>query len=170
MSFTFQTLPVSLQSISSHSFSFKFKIHSFIYLAVLGLCCCVGFFSSYSGRGLLYSCSVRVSHCISLVGQHRLQCTGSEVVAHGLCCSMVCRIFLHQGSDPCLLNWEADSLSLSQQGSPISSSPRAAHVSLSLLSLSLEFREVTKFTIFLFFLKMKVKPITEECSEDTYNQ
>ena len=169
MSFTFQILPVSLQSITLHSLSFKFKIHLFIYLAVLGLRCCVGFFSSYSGRGLLSGCSMRVSHRFSLV-QHRLQRTGSVVVVHRLCCSRVCRIFLHQGSNPCLLNWEADSLPMSHQGNPISLHSNTAHSNLSLLWLSLEFREVTKFTIFLFFLKMKVKPITEECSEETYNQ
>ena len=111
-----------------------------------------------------------VAGCGFLTAFLLLDSTGSEVVAHGLCCSTVRRIFLHQGSNPGLLNWEADSLPLSQQGSPISSSPSAAHFSLSLLSLSLEFREVTKFTVFLFLLKMKAKPITEECSEDTYNQ
>ena len=136
---------------------------------MLGLRCCVGFFYSYGGRGLLSGCSMRVSHRTSLM-QHKLQSAGSVVVAHGLCCSGVCRIFLHQGSNPCLLNWEADSLPLSHQGNPISSHSNTAHLNLSLLWLSLEFREVTKFTIFLFFLKMKAKPITEECSEETYNQ
>ena len=32
-----------------------------LFLAVLDLCCCTGFFSSYSKRGLLSSCGVRAS-------------------------------------------------------------------------------------------------------------
>ena len=32
---------------------------------------------------------------------------------------MACRIFPDQGSNPCLLHWQVDSLSLSHQGSPI---------------------------------------------------
>ena len=43
--------------------------------------------------------------------------TGSIVVAHGLSCSMACRIFPDQGSNLRLLDWKADSLPLSHQGS-----------------------------------------------------
>ena len=32
--------------------------------------------------------------------------TGSVVVAHGLCCSKACGIFLEQGSNLCALNWQ----------------------------------------------------------------
>ena len=47
---------------------------------------------------------------------------GSEVVAHGFSCSMACRIFPDQGSNPCLLHWQVvDSLPLSHQGSPCNS-------------------------------------------------
>ena len=38
-------------------------------------------------------------------------------MAHRLSCSMTCGIFLDQGSNPCLLHWQADSLPLSHQGS-----------------------------------------------------
>ena len=34
-----------------------------LFLAVLGLCCCTGFFSSCGKRGLLSSCGVLASHC-----------------------------------------------------------------------------------------------------------
>ena len=44
--------------------------------------------------------------------------TGSVVVAYGLSCSAACGIFLDQGSNPCLLHWQMDSLPLSHQGSP----------------------------------------------------
>ena len=46
-----------------------------------------------------------------------LQSTSSLVVAHGLSSSMACGIFQDQGSNLCLLHWQADSLSLSHQGS-----------------------------------------------------
>ena len=42
----------------------------------------------------------------------------SVVVAHGLSCSMACGIFPDQGSNPCLLHWQADSQPLHHQGSP----------------------------------------------------
>ena len=38
-----------------------------------------------------------------------LYSTGSVVVTHGLSCSAACGIFPDQGSNPCLLHWQADS-------------------------------------------------------------
>ena len=46
---------------------------------------------------------------------------GSEVVTHGLRCFAVCGILPDQGLSPCLLHWQADSLPLKHQGSPVSS-------------------------------------------------
>ena len=43
---------------------------------------------------------------------------GSVVVAHGPSCSAACGIFPDQGSNPCLLHWQADSQPLCHQGSP----------------------------------------------------
>ena len=40
-------------------------------------------------------------------------------MVNGLSCSAACGIFLDQGSNLCLLHWQADSLLLSHQGSPI---------------------------------------------------
>ena len=45
-----------------------------------------------------------------LVGIPGLWSTGSIVVSVGLSCSAACGIFLVQGSNPCLLHWQADSL------------------------------------------------------------
>ena len=45
---------------------------------------------------------------------------GSVVVVHGLSCSTVCGIFPDQGLNLSLLCWQADSLPLSHQGSPVS--------------------------------------------------
>ena len=44
---------------------------------------------------------------------------GSVIVAHGPSCSAACGIFPDQGSNPCPLNWQADSQPLRHQGSPI---------------------------------------------------
>ena len=43
---------------------------------------------------------------------------GSVIVAHGPSCSATCGIFPDQGSNPCLLHWQADSQPLRHQGSP----------------------------------------------------
>ena len=70
-------------------------------------------FSCLAAAGL--SCGAQDLRCVmwalSLL-------TWSVVVAQGLSCSIACGIFPHQGSKPCLLHWQADSLSLSHQGSP----------------------------------------------------
>ena len=43
---------------------------------------------------------------------------GSVAVAHGLSCSAACGIFPDQGSNPCLLHWQADSQPLRHHESP----------------------------------------------------
>ena len=45
--------------------------------------------------------------------------TGSVIVAHGPSCSAAHGILPDQGSNPCLLHWQADSQPLRHQGSPI---------------------------------------------------
>ena len=44
---------------------------------------------------------------------------GSAAVAHGPSCSVACGIFPDQASNPCPLNWQADSQPLRHQGSPM---------------------------------------------------
>ena len=105
-------------------------LNHFIYLfmAVLGLRCCVGarffggFFPSFEVQGLLSS--VRASHCggfsywgaglwgatASVVVARGLQSAGSIVVAYGLSCSAACGNFPDQGLNPCLLHWQVGSL------------------------------------------------------------
>ena len=53
------------------------------------------------------------------VAAHGLQDAGSVVVANGLSCCLACGIFPSQGLNPCLLHWQADSLPLNHQGSPL---------------------------------------------------
>ena len=60
--------------------------------------------------------------------------TGSGAVAHRLGCPVVCGILLDQGSNLCLLHWQADSLPLSRQGSPV---PCSVQFSRSVVSDSL---------------------------------
>ena len=47
----------------------------------------------------------------------QLQPMGSVVVAYRLSSYKACGIFLDQGSNPCLLHWQEDSLPLSHQES-----------------------------------------------------
>ena len=113
--------------------TFIFFFFTCLFLAVLGLCCCMDFFLSCGKQGLLSTCSALVCHCrgfscygawaLGTVGfsscgfwalEHRL-----NIVAHRLTCSMTCGILPYQGSNPCLLHWQVDSLPLSHQGSPL---------------------------------------------------
>ena len=52
-----------------------------------------------------------------VVGHGQLGAQASAVV-HGLSCPMVSGIFLDQGSNPCPLHWQVNSLPLDHQGSP----------------------------------------------------
>ena len=119
------------------------SFNSYLFLAVLGLCCCLNFpplamsggYSLFVACGLfiwllclLKSRSSRV--CEALVsaacGFSRFHSWGvlehnSIVVAHGLSCPTASGIFPNQGLSPCLLHWQVDSLPLSCQGSPFNS-------------------------------------------------
>ena len=97
---------------------FYFWLHQF-FVAVQAFSSCGEWGLLFVGvRGLLIAVA-------SLFEGHRLQGaqasvfvsprvwnTGSVVVVHRLSCSMVCGILLDQGSDPCLLHWQADSYPL----------------------------------------------------------
>ena len=90
----------------------------------------------YAGSLLLcqffLSCSVWASHCggfsveacqlqstwASVAAALRLLSTGSIVVMNALSCPVVCGTFPDQGSNLCLLQWQAYSLPLSHQGGP----------------------------------------------------
>ena len=50
-------------------------------------------------------------HVGSAAAAHELQGTGLIAVAQGLSRSEECGIFLDQGLNPCLLQWQVDSLS-----------------------------------------------------------
>ena len=80
-------------------------------------------FSCCGARALGMRASVVVAHGLqwlwhmgSVVVDRGLQSTGSVVVAHGLTCSAACGIFPDQGSNPCPLHWQADSLTTAPPG------------------------------------------------------
>ena len=69
----------------------------FIFFIVLGLRCGLWAFSSF--------------------GKQALESLGSVAEAHGLSCPGACGIFSDQGSNPCLLHWQAGSSPRRRQGS-----------------------------------------------------
>ena len=81
---------------------------------MLGLLCCVGssLVAAIGGSSSLLCAGFSLRRPFSLWSM------GSVVVAYRLSCSTACGIFLDQGSNPCLLHWQADSLPPSHQGSP----------------------------------------------------
>ena len=99
-------------------------------LAVLSLCCWVGFplvaVVSSSSRvvqasrcGDFSCCGARaLGAWASVVAAYGLQNTGSVVVWYGLRCSEACGLFPGRGLHSYLLHWQVDSLPLSHQGSP----------------------------------------------------
>ena len=76
---------------------FFFLIFIYLFLAELGLHCCVQVFSSCGERGY---CLVVVRKLLVLV---------ASLVAHRLSCPATCGIFLDQGLNLCLLHWQVDS-------------------------------------------------------------
>ena len=90
---------------------------------MLGLYCCSGFFSSCREWGLLSSCDIQ-AYCggFSCCRAEALGCVSTvvaalgsidSIVVQGLSCSATCGIFPDQGSNLCLLHWQADCLPLS---------------------------------------------------------
>ena len=117
-------LPIGMPSPHSQQWhTFFFFQLSYLFLVVLGLCCCAWAFSSCGKWGLISSYSVRTSHCngfsyckaqelgmqASLVVACRLQSTGCRAQANGLSYPMACGIFPDQGLNSHPLHWQADS-------------------------------------------------------------
>ena len=98
------------------SFFFKFI---YLFLAVLGLPFCVRAFSSCGKWGPLFI-AVRgpLTIAASLVAEHRLQTR--RLSNCGSRAQLLCGMWdlPRLGSNPCPLNWQADSQPLRHQGSP----------------------------------------------------
>ena len=71
---------------------------------------CTGFWSLHAGFSLQW--------LLSLLSTGTRVLRLSSCGARGLSCFTACGIFPDQGLNPCLLYWQADSLTLSHQGSP----------------------------------------------------
>ena len=93
----------------------------YLFVALLGLCCCVQAFSRRGEQGLLLLAvcgllivvaSLVVEHRLWVSGPHWLCHVGSLVVVHGLSCSPAREILPDQGLNPCPLHWQSDSCSL----------------------------------------------------------
>ena len=132
----------------------QFK-NMYLFWAVLSVRHCAGFslvvgnrdFSLVAVHRLLIAVACLVEHGLqsawasiaaargSAVVGLRLCSAGAVVVAHRLSCSMTCGIFPNQGSNPCLLHWQMDSLPLSQQGSPLNHAVLISFPSLRFLAL-----------------------------------
>ena len=95
--------------------------------AGLGLRCSAGFSVAAARGGYVLQCagfsswSTGFRRLGSAAVAPRLQSTVSIVNVHRLSCSAACGIFPDQGLNPCLLHWQADSLPLGHQGSPLPS-------------------------------------------------
>ena len=83
-------------------------------MAVLGLRFCARAFSSCGKPGPLFI-AVRGPLLLRSTGFRR---AGAVIVARGPSRSTACGIFPDQGSNPCVLHWQADSQPLRHQGSP----------------------------------------------------
>ena len=94
---------------------FEFKIFYFIFLAMLGLCCCLQAFSSYSKWGLLSSCSAPASYHGGF-SCYRAQALGHRLSSHG----QGMWDLLRAGIKPMCPALQADSHPLDQQASPFS--------------------------------------------------
>ena len=92
----------------------------YLFLAALGLHCCVWAFPSCDKWVLLSGCGAQASHCSGFASRvlQELQHRSSVVAAHGLRCLAACGIFLDQGWDSCPPHWQANSWPPDHQGSP----------------------------------------------------
>ena len=98
----------------------KFSFLSFQILCIyFGLCWVflLEGFSLVEASGVYSLVKVhRLLIVVTSVAERGLWSTGSVVEAQRLSCSAACRIFHDQGSSPCLLRWQVDSLPPRHQG------------------------------------------------------
>ena len=101
-------------------FYFKNYFCSFIFggLSLVFVAACGLYLIAVSQGSPLFAVSQLLIVVASLV-KNKLQSIGWEVVALGLSCPTACGIFPDQGSNTCPLTWQADSLPLDHQGSPV---------------------------------------------------
>ena len=79
--------------------------------------CCAGFPVVAASTGYSLIAVLKLLIAVASLVVPGLMGTGLTVMVHGLCCSVAYGIFPDQGSNPCLLHSQVDSLALSHQGS-----------------------------------------------------
>ena len=137
----FKEFPVSPSAIaySVYIFSTDFFLFIYSFQTVLGLHCCGSLSLVSASRGYLLRCLgipllqaslawaslVALGSQASVVAAHGLKSCSAQALEHRLnspvgqlSCSVACGILLDQGSNLCLLYWQADSLALRHQGNP----------------------------------------------------
>ena len=98
------------------TFVFNNFLKIYLFLVMLGLCCCVWAFSSCGEKGLLFVVVLKLLIALaSFVVEHRFYGTG-------LSCPVARGVFPDQGSNSCPLRWQADAKSL--QSCPTLCDPR----------------------------------------------
>ena len=104
------------EGLNSTSFFKNFYLFVCLFLAVLSFHCCTGFaLVAVSGGCSAVAVCMLLKVLASLVAKYRLDArrlqqfrhVGSVVVAQGLHCFKASGIFPDQGSNPCLLRWQA---------------------------------------------------------------
>ena len=86
----------------------KKKKKHLIFLAALGLHCCIQAFPPCGEWELFSSCRAQASQCgsFSCCGARAPGRRGSVIMTHGLTCSVARTIFPDQGSNLCALRWQ----------------------------------------------------------------
>ena len=89
----------------------KLNSSHFLFLAVLGLCCCERAFSSCGEWRAILHCRARTPHCggFSCCRAWALEHVGLAVVVHRLSHPEACGISPDQGLNTCPLRGQADS-------------------------------------------------------------
>ena len=109
------------------SFRPTFSLSSFTFIKrhfIFFLICCFAGFSLIAASGGHSSLQCLGFPSLLLPWSMGSRHTNSVVVVEGLSCSAACGIFPDQGSNPCSLHQQVDSLSLDHQRSPIHASER----------------------------------------------
>ena len=109
----------SLSTVFISSTSFFFKFLFYLFLAALGLHCCMRVsLVQWVGDTLAWDAQASYRDGFSWCRAQALGTQASVVLAHSLSCSTACGLFLEQGSNPCSLRSHADSHPLHHLGSP----------------------------------------------------
>ena len=86
---------------------------------MLGLHCCSGFSLVVASMGYSLATMRGLLTAVASLAEHELQAQRLQALQHRDSFSTACGIFSDRGLHPCLLPWQADSLLLSHQGSPL---------------------------------------------------